>query len=600
MRMPRIKLPRSKFADRVVSRVRTVAAPVASRLGPVANWVLPWRRPRRERPAPIMKPYVDQTRFRRKVAAAVFPIGLGLFCLIYGFFFALTAPYLLVPFAFPVGILMLMAIWALPDRPHAPTKTMEFFFAGLIVSLIIWPNYLALALPGLPWITVIRLTGFPMTFLLLICLSTSASFRSELRQSLRSVPGLWAAFIVFTAMQFLTLGFSKSIPSSIQRALLQQVNWTAVFVVCAWIFRKPGRAERYVALFVLLSLPVILVTVLESRQQKLLWTGHVPSFLKIDDPTAAAAMTGSVRGATGQYRAKATFSGPLGLGEYLAMMTPFCIHIALGAYRPILRIGAAVLVPAIFMCFILADSRLGIVGFLVSVLLYGLFWGLIKMRRERGSILAATVVYAYPAVFAMAMVGVMFVGKLHRMVFGGGAQAASNAARQNQIHMAIPRFFENPFGHGASQSGTALGYSADSFVTVDNYYISLALEYGIIGISAFLAIFGTAIVFGARSAMTPVALRDRELSLLAPLTIALSAFLVIKGVFSQQDGHPLVFAMLGMVVALAYRVSVAMQAEAQPQPDAASGSPPSKITARLPSGNRLPQPRLTPVNARRR
>ena len=105
---------------------------------------------------------------------------------------------------------MLMAIWALPDRPHAPTKTMEFFFAGLMVSSIVWPNYLALALPGLPWITVIRLTAFPMAFLLLISLSTSVSFRSELRQSLRAVPGLWLAFLVFVVMQFVTIAFSRA------------------------------------------------------------------------------------------------------------------------------------------------------------------------------------------------------------------------------------------------------------------------------------------------------------------------------------------------------------------------------------------------------
>jgi uncharacterized membrane protein YhaH (DUF805 family) len=279
-------------------------------------------------------------------------------------------------------------------------------------------------------------------------------------------------------------------------------------------------------------------------------------------------------------------------------MTPFCIHFALGAYRPIIRIGAAALVPAIFMCFILADSRLGIVGFLVSVMLYGLFWGLIKMRREKGSLLAAAVVYAYPAFFAVAMFGVLFVGKLHKLVFGGGAQAASNAARQNQIHMAIPHFLENPIGHGPSQSGLAMGYSADSFITVDNYYITLALDYGIIGISAFLTIFGLAIVFGSRSAMTAPALRDRELSMLVPLSIAMSAFLVIKAVFSQQDGHPLVFAMLGMLVALVYRVSVAVQAET-PAQSGDSGAQPAKVT-KLPLSRVRPRPQLAPINARRR
>jgi len=586
IKLPRIRLPRVKLPApvakaarpmvRVLKRTARLTAPFRRRL--VKRIVPRWLK-RRPKPAPIMKPYIDRNTFRRKVAKFIFPIALGFFCLLYGFFFGLTAPYLIVPFAFPVAILMMLAIWALPDQPHAPTKSMEFFFAGMIVSLIIWPNYLALALPGLPWITVLRLTTFPMTFFLLISLSTSEGFRRELKESMVSIPGLRLALLTFVVMQFVTIAFSKSIPNSISKALLQQVNWTGVLLAAAWVCRKPGRAERFVALFVMLALPVILVTFLESRQQKLLWTDHVPSFLKIDDPAAAAAMTGTTRSATGQYRAKATFSGPLGLGEYLALMTPFCIHYALGAYRPIIRICAAALVPLIFLCFILADSRLGIVGFLVSILLYGLLWGLMKMRQQRSSLLAAAIVYVYPAIFVAALGAVMFVGKVHKLVFGSGAQAASTAARQNQLHMAIPKFLENPIGHGPSQSGLAMGYSADSFITVDNYYITLALDYGAIGLSAFLATFGLAIMFGVRSAMRPPALRDRELSLLVPLAIALSAFLVIKAVFSQQDSHALAFAMIGMIAALVYRVA-SLQKEEEAQASAAAE--PTPLSQRRP------------------
>ena len=41
--------------------------------------------------------------------------------------------------------------------------------------------------------------------------------------------------------------------------------------------------------------------------------------------------------------------------------------------------------------------------------------------------------------------------------------------------------------------------------------------------------------------------------MLIPLSAALSAFLMIKSVFSQQDSHSLVYMMLGMIAALVYR-----------------------------------------------
>ena len=511
------------------------------------------RRHRKRRIA-VMKPYTDLQRPLRKVMLFVLPVGLALFSLVYGFFFALTAPYLIVPFTVPVVVLVLLSIWALPDRAHAPTRSMELFFAALIISLVMWPNYLALSLPGLPWVTMLRLTGFPMAFLLLICLSTSEKFRAELRQTFGSVPGLWQCLLIFVVMQFVTIALSKAPPAAMQRALLQQVNWTSVFVVAAWVCRTPGQVGRYIALIVLLALPIIVLTFIEGRVQHVLWAGSVPSFLKVDDPTAALILSSAIRGATGLYRTKATFSTPLGLAEYLALLTPFALHYAFGNYRLIVRLFSAAMVPVLFYCIRLTDARLGVVGFGVSILLYFLFWGLLRLRRNRRDLVAAAIVYAYPAVFCAAAVAVMAVHRLNTMVFGGGAQAASNDARKNQLRMGIPKIFENPIGHGPGGSGPAMGYGADQFITIDNYYLTLALDYGVIGIVAFLAMFLLVIGASAKAGVQGASYKDRELTYAVPLSIALSAFLVIKLVFSQNDNHPLVFMMLGMAVALVGRV----------------------------------------------
>ena len=79
--------------------------------------------------------------------------GLMLFCLIYGFFFSVFVPTYFAFFMFPVMVLGLLVIWALPDINWAPTRTLEWLFYATFISLIVWPDYLAIALPGLPWIT---------------------------------------------------------------------------------------------------------------------------------------------------------------------------------------------------------------------------------------------------------------------------------------------------------------------------------------------------------------------------------------------------------------------------------------------------------------
>jgi hypothetical protein len=516
----------------------------------------------------VLRPYVDLHSRWRLAARFLVPLGVGLFCIVYGFFYAITAPYLIVPLVVPIAILGLLAIWALPETNVVPTKGMELAYSALIIGLILWPNYLALTLPGLPWITMVRLTGFPMAFLLLMSLSTSPTFRAHILSTANATPLVLRLFLIFTVNEFITLPFSHNLSESLNSVIIQQLNWTGVFLVSIYIFRKPGRVERYLFLLLALSIPIIFFAIMESEEQHVLWSGHVPSFLRVEDPSAQLALSSAVRGATGQYRAKATFSTPLGLSEFMALMTPFALHWAVGRYNIILRLLALALVPTLYFVVRLTDARLGVAGYLASLLIYLLFWSLVRWRRRMGDLLTAAIVYAYPSVFLAAVAATMFVHKIHVIVFGGGAQAASNEARSNQFRMAMPALLRNPIGHGAGQSGLALGYAPGDFIAVDSYYISLALDYGIFGLALYVAIFaiviGSAVTVMLRAAPT----QDREEGLLVPLATCLCAFLVIRGVFQQPDIHPMIFMLMGMVLALVAR---AKAVEAQASPAAPAG-----------------------------
>ena len=193
---------------------------------------------------------------------------------------------------------------------------------------------------------------------------------------------------------------------------------------------------------------------------------------------------------------------------------------------------------------------------LVSLLSYLLLWGLLQLRRNARSLFAAAVVYAYPAGFAVVMAGVMFVHRLHVLVFGGGAQASSNDARQRQLEMGIPKIFANPIGHGAGSSGDVLGYAKDEFITVDNYWLTISLDYGVLGIIMYVSLFVLAIIAGTRCLLQdPRAIDTREKTMVIPLICCMAVFLVIKGVLSQEDNHALVFSLLGLLVGLIFRIS---------------------------------------------
>jgi len=552
MLRPRLPPPRD-IADGAKDLAQLVLANL--RWSRIRNF-LPWVNERavHRRRAIVLAPYRRVHSLGRELFPIIAIPLLSFICLIYGFFFGLTAPYLLMQFIAPIALLALLVIWALPNQRHAPTYGVEFFFAAYFISLILWPDYLALYFPGMPWITSLRLTAFPMVGLFLVCLSVSRDFRVAVSKSVTAIKPLWYFILGVLFLEFATLVFSPTPVSSLQIAILFVVLNFSVFVVSATIFRRIDFIERYWALLCLLAIPISLVVILEAREQHLLWMNEIPRFLRVPDETVTKILEPEFRPGINLYRAKGTFRTSLVLAEYLSLLTPFLLHFAFTPRPMILRVGSLLMIPLLFYAIRLTDSRLGLVGMLISVLMFGCFWSFIRWRREPRNLLSAAILFAYPATFCLAVAAVFSSTRLSMMVFGGGAQAGSSAARATQLEMAIRSAAKAPWGHGAGQSGEALGFAEGQFKTVDNFFIAMLMDIGVVGLVLWAGTFVIAILAAVRYCLSRELGTRREAALLGPLAIALSAFLVVKWVHGQSDLHSIQYMEVGMVSALVYRL----------------------------------------------
>jgi hypothetical protein len=521
----------------------------------------------------VLKPYKTNLRSaRHRRARGWMIVSLATFCLVYGSAFALGAPHLIIPLVIPPLILSMLVVWALPELRNPPVKLMEAFLFALFVTLVMWPNYLAISLPGLPWITLIRVTGLPLLFLFLISLSVSAEFRATLSAILEAVPLLWQALVIFVVIQFLSIGLSADVAMSIQKFVVTQISWTAVFFVSCYVFAKPGRAEFWTRVLWGMALLIGLVAVLEFHEGHVPWAGHVPGFLKINDPSVAIALKGGMRAYTDRYRAQATFSTPIGLGEFMALTMPFIVHIMATTPRWPVRIAALASIPYIVFITFLGDDRSGMLGLLVGGMTYALFWGALQWRRNPTSILGPAVVLCYPVMGAATLALTLFIGRIHRAVWGGAETADSTAGRFIQFHAAWPKILTAPWGYGIGRAAATLGvHTPGGILTIDTYYLSIALDYGVIGFIVYYGMIVIAILSAAKYGLDQRRPKHSEHTLLVPISISLIVFLVIKSVFSQDDNHPLVFMMLGMVVALISRIQQpAGQSKQSPRASAAS------------------------------
>lgn len=518
--------------------------------------LLPWVNDAaiRRRRAVVLEPYRRVYTLRRELFPLLaFPV-LSFGCLLYGFFFALTAPYLLMQFLAPIAVLGLVVIWALPNQRDAPTYGVELLFAAFLISFLLWPDYLAIYFPGMPWITSLRITAFPMVGLFLICLSVSKEFRKAVGKSVSAIKIMWILMCVMLGWQFATIPLSPTPVAALQIVILITILHFSMFVVSATIFRRIEYVERYWALLCVLAIPICIIVILEARQQHLLWMTEIPRFLRVPDENVTKILEPEFRPGINLYRAKGIFRTPLVLAEYLCLLTPFLLHFGFSDRKPLIRAACFLFIPIIFVAIRLTDSRLGMVGMLISILLFGCFWSYIRWRREPKNLFSAAVLFAYPAAFILAVAAVLSSTRLSIMVFGGGAQASSTAARSTQLDMALRALAKSPLGHGPGRSGEALGFAEGQFKTVDNYFITVAMDGGVIGIVAWYGIFIAAIVTSLRYCLSPEHSIRREANLLAPLTIALCAFLVVKWVHGQGDLHSIQFIQLGMISALVYRM----------------------------------------------
>jgi hypothetical protein len=437
---------------------------------------------------------------------------------------------------------------------------------ALFAALVAWPNYLAITLPGLPWITVSRLIGTPMVILLFVSLSISPPFRARLAAVLADSPAVWKCLIIFTILQGLSIAFTSQFGVSISKYVVHLTNETAAFFLCAYLFRRPGRAELWGALIWGFAIFVGFIGLREFREERVLWAGHVPRFLLPQDDVVMRILAGSSRATTGEYRAQSVFTTSLGFSEFMALAIPFPLHFAVSSfYKPWIRIAGALSIPFMVVVILDTGSRLGLLGFFLGTMLYLLLWALRLQRRSPGNLIAPTVIVAYPALFSAFIVASLFIGRIKAKVWGMGQYDDSNQARIDQWHMGIPKIITHPLGHGVGVGAEALGYvNLGGTLTIDSYYLAVAMEYGIVGFIAFFSVFVLSALHGARYSLM-IDEEDHDIAFLLPLTVAVIAFLAMKAFFAQDDNNPVVFMMVGIMVGLVHRLKVRARA-AEPSP----------------------------------
>lgn len=488
------------------------------------------------------------------ISAIVIYMGLGI---------AVLPPQLLAFPALPVIIIWLLMFWALPDRESFPAARITKYFGITLVLLVLWPPYMALDLPGVPWITPARAAYFIVIAMSMFSVATSSAFRTRLTEVLNADKWAKAALLIFLVAGLVALIASGKI-QLINREVNNLLFWPFALLLAGFCALQAGTLTRFMKLLIVSSAILAMIGIIEFRVQHLLWLNYIKYFNVDPDMLSRIIDPNNMRSGSGKYRTHSTFITSLEMSEYLSLTTPFVIYYASRARRLVDALALWALAAGILVAIWCTDSRLGMVGFVLTTVTLSFLLAFRAWRNSPRNIAAAGILYLYPVLAAAFFGTILSSHRAYTTILGGAQHANSDEARIAQWHMGWPKIFHRPIGYGPGAGGDALGYLSPSGVlTVDTYYLTALLDFGIIGFIAFMAFFGRSAYLGVRTFLAAPPGAEEELA--GPAAVALFNFIVIKSVLSQESNHVHAFALCGMILALTLRASRLKKPEADRQ-----------------------------------
>lgn len=388
----------------------------------------------------------------------------------------------------PVGALFLVpvAIAIIAVAPAARATPRRLAMSLLMTAaflLPLWPAYLFIGFEPLPALIPPRIVLYLVSALWAYDMVFSPLRRAQFAIAVKKSGAVSGLFFALFALGFLSLPFSEGRSIAVPEFFRQSAIWLIPYCAILTYCRRQRDFMLLMKALVLGAIPVALIALGEAATHQLL-ANLLSPFIGDDAEWLRNVQSFKVR--DGVFRVQATHTHPLSLGEHMAFTAPLALGFALAARKLPARALWAAAFGALVIAAIATSSRGAIIVIVLSVAaMTGLLvWRALKrVSASRWRPLAGLAFMA--AVVISPLAAVSAYGSISGK--GGVSAANSTQSRLDQIEMAWPKIMKRPVGgYGSGRSARVLGYWGRT-LTLDNYYLSLALDLGFPGPIAFFA-----------------------------------------------------------------------------------------------------------------
>lgn len=367
---------------------------------------------------------------------------------------------------------------------EAPVKLMQNLLLILLFSYLIWPRYLAFQFAG-PDITPQRFFQFLIIFIWVISL-VSFDFRHKFFERISSNKLFFISFGILFFWRFLCC-LTSNYPFQSLYAFTNETISNYFFILIVFsLVTSTKDIESIFKVLLYATLVIVFIALIEYLNKRVLFSSIQIPGMRLDSEYLVQALRDKSR--DGHYRTQSTFSNPLLLAQYIAFITPIIFYFIFSKSN-FVKFISILLIPMLAFTSLISGSRAGLLVEFVILLMCSFFSILSLTNSKKYSLLGWGLLTNCILLIFLVVWFVYDSGVLSTYLSGKSiTEMQSTMAREQMLQKGIPLILAQPFvGYGIGMSGIVLNFVLTSgMITIDSFYLSVALDTGIVGLITFL------------------------------------------------------------------------------------------------------------------
>jgi hypothetical protein len=463
--------------------------------------------------------------------------------------FVIGASIPILPPIYSVGLaafillpILVVVMGRLPEITVIPQKPLTWALFASIFIYFVWPRSAFIPISALPVKHPQKMLYFALIAFWVFLLFKCPPLRQRLIARIKLAPALMMLWGMLIVWQIVTVITGDELLYSAFRLF---IDITVVYLLLPIAISVLEDEESVLKLFYLLILAAV-INCIYALPETLLRRNifeKVTTLADIDPRMAKQYLAAKLRG--GHYRAQASFDHPLLFAEYLLLMLPFSLVLAIKGrkFRRLMVCASFVIICGL----VLSRSRVALVvgAGVISILIVAYLFASARGSKRNPWPLVITLLviplFLGAAYFVASELGQITVGRT-------ATEASSSNARAAMLWEGLKVLGNQPiFGYGPGVGGFVLNYqNSDGAMTLDNYLLAFALDSGIVGLILLLSVFALAYIAIVKGGPQVVPAAYVLPALLASLT----AFIVVKTILGTGLNNLMLALLIAAVVVI--------------------------------------------------